>query len=80
MITPAELIAKALPVLPALITQLDGVSPVAETVITVAPDEASSFTVEDCPLGIVTSESVIVTTISFAVCVLVPSDTVTVRV
>ena len=44
MITPELLIAKALPVLPALITQVEGVSPVAETVITVAPVEASSAT------------------------------------
>ena len=42
--TPELLIENAVPVLPELITQVEGVSPVADTVITFAPDEASSAT------------------------------------
>ena len=37
VITPVELITNAEPVLPVLITQFEGTSPVAETVITVVP-------------------------------------------
>ena len=80
MITPELLIAKALPVLPALITQVEGVSPVLETVITVAPVEASSATEAVWPEGIVTSELVTEIAISLAVIVVVPSETVTVSV
>ena len=47
VITPELLIANAVPVLPELITHVEGVSPVADTVITVAPDEASSATEPD---------------------------------
>ena len=71
--------ANAVPVLPALITQVEGVSPVADTVITVAPEEASSAIEPVCPDGIVTSESE-TEIVTDPVWVVVPSETVTVRV